>query len=125
MAVEARPQTALILIPTQLLFGCLMELLDGVTAMGIVYQLLQRSRSGQVAPVKFALLRLSTSRPLPQQPTDVGLALSRDAPGPQGHKLLAQPALGAVAPANGAPLAFGQLCQHLIGPLVWRRTTML
>src|SRR6187200_2516986 len=46
MAVEARPQTALILIPTQLLFSFLMELLNSVTAVSIVNQLFQRSRSG-------------------------------------------------------------------------------
>src|SRR5918999_2883444 len=102
-----------------------MEMLNRMAAMRIVDQLLQRGRCRQVAPIEFALLRLPTGRPLAQQPADVGFTLSRDAPGPQGHKLLAQPALGAVAPANGAPLAFGQLCQHLIGPLVWRRTTML
>src|SRR5918994_6500034 len=107
MAVEARPQAALILIPTQLLFGFLMELFNRMAAMGIVYQLLQRSRSGQVAPVALALLRLPTACSFPQQPADVGFALSRDAPGPQGHKLFAQPALGAVPPADGAPLALG------------------
>src|SRR6186997_69912 len=33
MAVKARPQTALILIPTQLFFGFLVELLNGMAAM--------------------------------------------------------------------------------------------
>ena len=82
MAVEARPQTALILIPTQLFFGFLMELLNGMAAMRIVDELLQRSRGRQVAPIAFALLRLPTGRPLPQQPADMGLTLSRQTPGP-------------------------------------------
>src|SRR5687768_9428107 len=41
MAVKARPQTALILIPTHFFFGFLMELLNGMAAMRIVYQDLQ------------------------------------------------------------------------------------
>ena len=41
MAVEARPKTPLILIPTQFFFGFLMELLNGMAAMRIVYQDLQ------------------------------------------------------------------------------------
>src|ERR671917_54932 len=125
MAVEARPQTALILIPAQLLFGFFMELLNGMATMRIVDQLLQRSRGRQVAPVELALFGLTTSRPLAQQPADMGLALSRQTPGPYSHKLLAQPALGAVAPADGAPLTLGQRCQHLIGPLACRRAATL
>src|ERR671915_1403934 len=125
MAMEARPQTALILILAQLLFGFFMELLNGMATMRIVDQLLQRSRGRQVAPVELALFGLPTSRPLAQQPADMGLALSRQTPGPYSHKLLAQPALGAMAPADGAPLALGQRRQHLIGPLACRRAATL
>src|SRR5918993_3581118 len=93
MAVKARPQTALILIPTQLFFGFLVELLNGMAAMGIINQLLQRGRGRQVAPVKLALLRLPTGSSLAQQPADAGFTLSCEAPGPQGDELFAQPAL--------------------------------
>src|SRR3989475_12044978 len=51
MPVKARPQPTLILVPAQLLFGLLMPLLDGVPAMGVVDQLLQRSRRRQVTPI--------------------------------------------------------------------------
>src|SRR5437899_1447472 len=61
MPVKARPQAALILVPAQLLFGLLMTLLDGVAAMGVVDQLLQRGRSRQVAPRILVVLGLPTS----------------------------------------------------------------
>src|SRR3989442_4363069 len=102
-----------------------MELLNGMPTMGIIDQLLQRRRGWQVAPVEFVLLRLPASRPLPQQPADAGLALSRNAPGPDGHKLLAQPSLGPVPPADGAPLTPRNRRQHLVGPLGWGRATTL
>src|SRR6266567_8644816 len=51
MAVKARPQPALILVPAQLLLGLLMALLDGMPAMGSMYQLLQRGRGWQVTPI--------------------------------------------------------------------------
>src|ERR687893_1346360 len=122
MAMEARPQTALILVPAQLLFGLFMELLNGMTAMGIVNQLLQRRRGWQITPIEVAFLGLTTGRPLPQQPANVGLTFGRDAPGAHGDKLLAQPALGAVAPADGAPLVLGHRRQHLVGRLAERCT---
>jgi hypothetical protein len=49
-AVNTWPQPAL--VPTQLALGLLMELLDGIPAVGIAGQLLQRGLSGQVAPAK-------------------------------------------------------------------------
>src|SRR5437870_9996264 len=85
MAVKARPQPALILIPAQLLLGLLMELLDGMPAMGSMYQLLQRGRGWQVTPIVLVFFRLPTGGSLPQQPADVGLTLRRDPPAPHGR----------------------------------------
>src|SRR5207253_9350072 len=103
MAVKARPQPALILAPAQLLFGLLMALLDGVPAMRVVDQLLQRGRSRQVAPIILMFLGLPTSSSLSQQPADTGVALRRDPPGAHGHELLAQPSLAPLPPADRAP----------------------
>ena len=75
MAVKARPQATLILIPTQLPFGFFMELLDRMATMGIFNQFLQCRRGGQIAPVELAFLRLAACRPLAQQPTDMRLAV--------------------------------------------------
>jgi hypothetical protein len=86
MAVKAWPQPALILIPAQLLFGLFMELLNGMATMGIIDQLVQRSRGGEIAPIKLAFLRLPTSRPFTQQPADVSLTLRGEAPGAHGDK---------------------------------------
>src|SRR4051812_5029571 len=46
MAMEARPQPPLILIPTQLPFGLLMELLDPVTPVRVFHHLRQRHLAG-------------------------------------------------------------------------------
>src|SRR2546428_13634057 len=105
MPVKARPQPALILVPAQFLFGLLMQWLDGVPAMGVVDQLLQRGRSRQVAPIILVFLGLPTRRSLSQQPADMGFALRRDPPGAHGPELLAQPSLAPVPPADRAPLA--------------------
>src|SRR5687768_1663572 len=70
-------------------------------AMGIVDQLLQRGRGWQITPIEVAFLGLTTGSALAQQPANVGLTFGRDAPGTHGDKLLAQPALGAVAPRAG------------------------
>src|SRR5919106_1527624 len=98
MSVKARPQAALILIPTQFPFGFFMELLNGMATMGILNQFLQRRRGGQIAPVELALFGLSPSGPLAQQPADVGLTLGGQTPSPHRHKFLAQPALGSMPP---------------------------
>ncbi len=65
MPVKARPQPALILIPAPCLFGLLMELLDGIPALGIIHQLLQGGRGRQVTPRILVLLGRPTGRPLP------------------------------------------------------------
>src|SRR5712691_1327180 len=70
MPVEPWPQAALIVVPTQLLFRLLMELLDRMPAMSIVDQLFQRGRGRQVTPIELGLLRLPTGGSLPEQPAD-------------------------------------------------------
>src|SRR5579883_2887422 len=51
MAVEARPQPALVLIPAQEPLGLLMGLLHPVPAMGVFHQPLQRHIRPEVTPV--------------------------------------------------------------------------
>src|SRR5438128_6870808 len=117
MPVKARPQPALILVPAQFLFGLLMQLLDGVPAMGVVDQLLQRGRSRQVAPIILVVLGLPTRRSLSPQPADLAFAPPRAPPGPHGPALLAPPALAPVPPADRAPLAPGHGGQPVVDPL--------
>ena len=120
LSVKARPQPTLILIPAQFPFGFFMELLNGMTTMRIIDLFLQRRRSRQVAPIELVLLGLSLSRPLTQQPADVGLTLGCQTPGPQPYKFLAQPTFGPMPPPNGAPLAPRHSSQGLISPLTGR-----
>src|SRR5438445_12884966 len=117
MPVKARPQPALILVPAQFLFGLLMQLLDGVPAMGLSDQSLQRGRSRQVAPIILVVLGLPTRRSLSPQPADLGFALRREPPGAHGPALLAPPALAPVPPAARAPLAPGHGGQPVVDPL--------
>jgi hypothetical protein len=123
MAVKAWPQPTLLLIPAQFPCGLLMELLNGMAAMDILDQFLQRHRGRQGAPRALGLFGLSLSCPLPQQPADAGFTLCGQTTGPQRHTLLAQPALGAKPPTHGAPLTPRYGGQHLVGPLTgWRAT---
>src|SRR5256884_8890478 len=117
MPVKARPQPSLILVPAQFLFGLLMKLLDGMPAMGVVDQLLQRGRRRQVAPIVLVFLGLPTSRSLPQQPADTGSTLRRDPPGAHGYELFVQPSLAPVPPPDRTPLVPGHGGPHLADPL--------
>src|SRR3954470_23472250 len=51
MAVEARPQSTLILVPAQQPLGLLMILLHPVPPMGVFHQPLQRHIRPEVAPI--------------------------------------------------------------------------
>ena len=51
MAVEARPQSALVLVPAQQPLGLLMILLHPVPPMGVLHQPLQRHIRPEVAPI--------------------------------------------------------------------------
>src|SRR5919109_2669965 len=117
MAVETRPQPALVLIPAQLTFGLFMELFDRIATMGIACQLFPRGCRRQVAPVVFPFLGLPARGPLAQQPAHMPLPVAGHPPAAHRHKLLAQPPLGALAPADGPPLPAGQRPEQVIGPL--------
>src|SRR5919108_3601089 len=55
MAVKARPQPALVLVPAPCACGLFMEPLARIPPMRIAPQLLQRGRGGQLAPVVLPL----------------------------------------------------------------------
>src|SRR5919106_3205016 len=115
MAVKALPESSLVLVPAQLSLGLLLELLNGMAAMGILCQFLQGSRSWQIAPVVLGVPLPPSGRSLPKQP-----ALSSPIPGAlpavEGDELLSEPALAPLPPTDGAPQAAGQGSQHLVGP---------
>src|SRR5919201_913580 len=116
LPVEARPHPPLVLVPTQVPFGRLMELLHGMPPVGIARQLFQRGRGRQVTPGVFPLFGLAWCGTLAQQPALVPLSITRDAPARHGHKLLAQPPCGALPPATRAPLPAGHGLEQLIPP---------
>src|ERR671914_442792 len=87
--VEAGPEATLILVPSHLPFGLLMELLDGTPPMGIPGQLFQCSGGRQSAPVALPLPRLASGAPLPDQPALVPLPVTGHPPAAHRHKLLA------------------------------------
>jgi hypothetical protein len=117
MPMEAGPQAPLILVPAHFPVGFFMELLHGIPPMDIAGQLFERGRRGQVAPGVFLLLLLASRGPFPQQPADMPPPVAGHPPTPHCHKLLAQPALAALPPANGAPLPTGQCLEHLVSRL--------
>src|ERR671915_2019393 len=117
--VEAGPEATLILVPSHLPFGLLMEPLDGIAPMGIPGQLFQCGSSRQVAPVELPLLRLASGGPLPDQPAFVPLPATGHPPAAYRHELLAQPPFGALPPANCAPLPTGDGVQQLVRPPHW------
>jgi hypothetical protein len=65
-AVEARPQSPLVLISAHFSFGLFMKLFDGIAPIGIPSQLFRHGRGRQIAPVVLRLLRLATGRTLSQ-----------------------------------------------------------
>jgi hypothetical protein len=117
MPMKTRPQTPLIVIPTQFPVGFFMELLYRIAPMGIADQLVAHGRGRQVTSVILPVLRLTTAGPFPQQPADMSLAVAGDPPAAHGHKLLPQPSLGLLPPTDRPPLPMGQGLQHLIGSL--------
>src|SRR4051812_16636199 len=93
MAMEARPQPSLILVPTQLPFGLLMELVDPVTPVRIFDHLRQRHLGPEVAPERFPSLPLAPRLTLPDQPATVSLTVGGHPPTPQRDEPPAQPLL--------------------------------
>src|SRR5919205_420651 len=62
VAVEARPQPPLVLVPAQQPLGPLVELLYPVAAVRVLHQLLQRRLGAEVAPVVLPLVLLPAAR---------------------------------------------------------------
>src|SRR3954465_11309395 len=91
MAMEARPQPPLILIPTQLPFGLLMELLDPVTPVRVFHHLRQRHLWTKVAPKRFPALALAPRLTLPDQPATVPLTVAGHPPTPNRDEPPAHP----------------------------------
>src|SRR5262245_639218 len=98
VAVEARPQPPLVLVPAQEPLGLLVELLHPRTPVGVLHHLLQRRLLPEVAPVVLPLLLPAPRRPLADQPARKPLALRRHAPAPQRAETRLEPALCALAP---------------------------
>src|SRR3954452_4055627 len=121
MAMEARPQPPLILIPTQLPFGLLMELLDPVTPVRVFHHLRQRHLWTKVAPKRFPALALAPRLTLPDQPTTVPLTVAGHPPTPQRDEPPAQPLLAPLPPTHRPPRRGRQGLQDRIDPLGRRR----
>src|SRR3954463_4353868 len=73
MAMEARPQPPLVLIPAQLPFGLFMELLDPVPPVCGLDHLRQRPLRSEVTPMRFPALALVAPLVFPDQPAPVPL----------------------------------------------------
>ena len=117
MAMEARPQPPLILIPTQLPFGLLMELLDPVPPVGVLDHLRQRPLGTAVAPKRLPSLLLAAPLTLADQPAPVPLTVGRHPPTPQGHEPSPQPLPAPLSPSHRPPRRGWQALQNGIDPL--------
>src|SRR5437868_12757918 len=117
MAMEAQPQPSLVLIPTQLPFGLLMELLDPVPPVGVLDHLRQRPLGTEVAPKRLPSLPLAAPLTLADQPAPVPLTVGRHPPTPHRHEPSPQPLLASLPPAHRPPGRGGQALQNGIDPL--------
>src|SRR5437588_438637 len=95
VAVKARPQTPLILVPAQQLLGLLVELLDPVPPVCVLHHPLQRHSRSKVAPV---VTPLAITAIFSDQPAEPPPAVSADTPAAQRHHLGSQPTLAALTP---------------------------
>src|SRR6266540_4546642 len=117
MAMETMPQSPLILIPSQQLFGILKKALDLMSPMHVLDQHLQRCRGPEVTPVIAAIAAHPRQRSFANQPADLPLALAILTPRPHGMELGSQPPMTAFAPADGPPAPTGTLSHDRIHPL--------
>src|SRR5215831_1419461 len=108
VAVEPRPQTALVLVPAQQPLGLLVVPLHPVPPVGILGHRGQGHRRTEVAPVVLPARLLARRLPLTDEPAEVPAAVGRDAPAPHRREPAPQPALAALPPADGAPGRSGQ-----------------
>src|SRR3990172_6587279 len=93
-AMKPRPQTTLIVIPTEFPFGFFMELLDPIPAMSVFEHDRQVRGRGKVAP-EILPVAVAACGPLPNQPADMARAIAIDAPAAHCDQLGAQPTLTA------------------------------
>src|SRR5262249_20624065 len=100
VAVEAGPQSALILIPAQQFLGLLVELLHPVSPVRVLHHPLEAHVRPEVAP---GVAPLAVAATPPDQPADSPLALRGYPPAAQGHHAGTQPTLAALAPADYPP----------------------
>jgi hypothetical protein len=103
LAVNAQPQSALVLVPAQLPCGLPMARRDRLPPMGIAGQLCQGGRRRQMAPRVRPFCRRPAHRALPQPPAPMPWPLARHPPAAHRRNLLAQPAVGAMAPTDRPP----------------------
>ena len=103
VAVKPRPQSTLILVPTQELLGLLMVLLHPVSPVRVFHQRRQRRPWPQVTPVVLAVRRWISAGLFADQPTLAALASGLHPPTTQGHKASLQPTFAALTPADRAP----------------------
>src|SRR5215510_4116361 len=113
-AVEARPQSALILVPAQQPLGLLMILLHPMPPMGVFHQPLQRHIRPEVAPREPPL---AIGGILADQPARFSLPRRGHPPDPQGDELPAHPALAPLPPRHRAPRPRRLGPDQLLGPL--------
>src|SRR5262245_26473643 len=115
--METVPQSALILIPPQQLFGVLMKALHAMPAMHILNHHLQRCRGWEVTPVIAAITIRVRHCSFTNQPPNAPLTLAGLAPSAHGVELGEQPTAAAFAPADAPPAPAGPRCQDSIHAL--------
>src|SRR3954467_13700833 len=113
MAVEARPQPALVLVPPQQPLGLLMILLHPVPPMGVFHQPLKRHVRPESAPV---VPPLAIGGVLTDQPAHLAAPRRGHPPGPQGDELPAHPAWAPLPPGDRPPRPRRLRPDQLIGP---------
>jgi hypothetical protein len=110
------PAPPLIVIPAQCRFCFLLLLLPPVAAGGVLAQALHRGAGGEIPPEILPVPVLPSARALPKQPPARAGALALHPPTPQGEKLRAPPAWGALPPRAAVPGPPGVADQPLRAP---------
>ena len=101
--MEARPQPALVLSPAPLALGLFMTRFDRMPPRHQASQRFEGSIRGQVAPAILPRLGRPPAGSLPHQPAFVAIPSTRHPPTAYRDTRLAQPPVGALPPAHGAP----------------------
>src|SRR4029453_17264164 len=122
VAIEARPQPSLILVPAQETLGLLVILLHPVPPVRVTHHLVQRYRWPQVAPV---VAPLAIGTVFTDQPTGPTLSVALHTVTAHRHERRLQPALAALAPPHASPRPrrlrryhrLGSLARHAGAPL--------